>query len=246
MKRFIRAVLFDLGNTLMYAPKPWPPIEAQADEALTERLRAEGIQVPAAFAQEFRARLTEYYARREQDYFETTYYSVVREMLAERGYPHLDEAVIRSALEALFSVTQQNWKLEEDAPLTLRILESGGYRLGLVSNAGDHKDVLQLAGKFGIEPFFDFVLTSAACSYRKPHPRIFELALTHWALPAREVAMVGDMLNADILGAQKVGLYSIWIDRRSKASAAETANIHPDAVVQTLDQIPHLLSELWK
>ncbi len=246
MKRFIRAVLFDLGNTLMYALKPWPPIEAEADEALTKRLQAEGIAVSAAFATEFRTRLAEYYARREQDHFETTYYSIIREMLAERGYAGVSETSLRSALEALFSITQQNWKLEEDALLTLRVLESGGYRLGLVSNAGDHRDVIRLAEKFGIEPFFDFVLTSAACSYRKPHPRIFELALAHWALPAQEVAMVGDMLNADILGAQKVGLFAIWINRRSQASAEETAAIHPDAAVRTLDQIPHLLSELWR
>ncbi|HVN14739.1 MAG TPA: HAD family hydrolase [Anaerolineales bacterium] len=246
MNRFIRAVLFDLGSTLMYARDPWAPIEAKADQALTERLQAQGVNVSSSFAKEFRARLAEYYAQREQNLFETSYLSVVREMLSERSYPNLPEAVIRSALDALFAVTQKNWQIEDDALLTLRVLESGGYHLGLVSNAGDSKDVFQLVERFRIEPFFDFVLTSAACSYRKPHPRIFELALAHWALPAREIAMVGDLLNADILGAQKVGLYAIWIKRRAKASPEELASIHPDASVDRLDQIPHLLSELWK
>ncbi len=244
MSRFIKAVLFDLGGTLMYARHPWPPIEVQADQALANRLWEQGLDIPPTFAAEFRARLADYYAQREQSLFETTYFSVVREMLSERGYPNIAEAIIRSALDALYAVTQGNWVLEEDALLTLKVLESGGYRLGLVSNAGDNKDVFQLVERFQLEPYVDFVLTSAACSYRKPHPRIFELALAHWGIPAREAAMVGDTLDADILGAQKAGLFSIWISRRTHPTSEELARIHPDARVDALLEIPHLLSGL--
>ena len=139
-------------------------------------------------------------------------------MLAERGYPGLEESAVRPALDALFTVTEENWELENDALLTLKMLESAGYRLGMVSNAGDDKDVMTLVERFGIGPYFDFILTSAACGLRKPHGRIFELALAHWGFPAAEVAMVGDTLEADILGANRAGLYSIWITRRVRAA----------------------------
>jgi HAD superfamily hydrolase (TIGR01662 family) len=201
------------------------------------------VDVPASFADEFRAQVIEYYEERDQSLFETTYLSVVREMLLERGFAHVTEAVLRSALDALFKVTQENWALEEDALLTLKLLESAGYRMGLVSNAGDNRDVFQLVERFQIEPYFDFILTSAACSYRKPHPRIFELALLNWNIPPQDAVMVGDTLEADILGAQNAGLHSIWVTRRARQTDRKPL-IQPDASVATLLEIPQHLSQV--
>ena len=246
MPRFIRAILFDLGSTLMYARDPWPPIEARADLALADYLCVQGIKIdPKSFVVDFRTRLKEYYIRREKSLFETTYLSVVRELLQEKGYANVSESVLRSALDRLFAVTQSNWVLESDALPTLRVLEKDGYRLGLVSNAGDDKDVFQLAERFRIEQYFDFILTSAACSYRKPHPRIFKLALAQWhRIPVSEIVMVGDTLEADILGAQKVGLYTIWITRRATPQAEEMQRIQPDISLPALKDIPPTLSRL--
>jgi HAD superfamily hydrolase (TIGR01662 family) len=242
MPRFIRAILFDLGGTLMYARDPWPPIEARADLTFAESLRNQGMNIdPPVFVSEFRARLKEYYIERDENLFETSYLFVARELLQEKGYGKLTETALRSALDRLFAVTQENWVLETDARSTLKILESGGYRLGIVSNAGDSQDVFQLCERFRIEPFFDFILTSAACSYRKPHPRIFELALAHWHIPAAETAMVGDTLEADILGAQKAGLFSIWITRRANLKSEEVLRIQPDLSLPTLADIPPAL-----
>jgi HAD superfamily hydrolase (TIGR01662 family) len=245
MSRFIQAILFDLGGTLMYARDEWSRIEARADLAFASQLSSQGVAVdPAEFARNFRRRLLDYYLRREETLFETTYLSVAKELLQEQGFSHITEAGIRSALDALFSVTQANWVLEHDALTTLRDLESRGYRLGLVSNAGDNQDVFQLAEKFAIEPFFDFILTSAACSYRKPHPRIFELAVAHWNMPPHEIAMVGDTLEADILGAQKAGLFSIWITRRANPKADGRHHITPDLNLPALADLPEALSRL--
>jgi HAD superfamily hydrolase (TIGR01662 family) len=243
MNRFIRAILFDLGGTLMYARHPWEPFEARADQSLADRLRAQGVDVSATFAAEFRERATDYYNEREQSLFETTYFSVVRAMLIERGHTRVTEPVIRSALDALFSVTQENWTLEDDALLMLKMLESAGYRMGLVSNAGDDRDVQQLVKRFQLESYFDFVLTSAACSYRKPHPRIFEQALSRWNIPAQDTAMVGDTLEADILGAQNVGLFSVWVTRRAR-HVEERPRIQPEARVVTLAEVPPIFSRI--
>ncbi|MEW6402886.1 MAG: HAD family hydrolase [Chloroflexota bacterium] len=245
MSPFIQAILFDLGGTLMYARAAWGPIESRADLAFAQSLHAQGLSIdPADFAAIFRRRLKEYYVRREESLFETTYLSVAKELLQEEGHATISEAGIRSALDALFSVTQQNWILEEDALPMLRYLEDSGYRLGLVSNAGDNQDVFRLAEKFGIEPFFDFILTSAACSYRKPHARIFELAMAHWHIPPGEIAMVGDTLEADILGAQNAGLFSIWITRRSNPKADHIHRIQADLTLPALSDLPSALDKL--
>jgi putative hydrolase of the HAD superfamily len=244
-RNLIRAILFDFGGTLMHGRQDWAPIIARADEALTENLRAQGMEINLyTFPAEFRKRLDQYFKQREQDLLETTYSFVLRELLAEKGYNDVPPAAIRTALDALFAVTQTNWALEEDAIPALQQLRSLGYHLGIISNAGDDQDVQQLARRFGITAYFDFILTSAACSYRKPHRRIFELALSHWYCPPNEAVMVGDNLDADIRGAQEAGIYGVWISRRASPEMEKQESVQPDASISTLLELPAVLDRL--
>ncbi len=243
--RFIRAVLFDLGNTLMFSPQPWAPILQLAERALAESLCQHGLIVDCdTFHLDFRRSLNDYYSSRDEDLFERTTESVLRSLLDEKGIVNPSESAIRNALDAFYAVTQQNWHPEEDALPTLDILQKRGYRMGIVSNAADHKDVQQLVEKAHLETYMDFIITSAACSYRKPHARIFELALNHWELPPREVAMVGDTLEADILGARQMGLFGIWITRR--APRYEALPAQPDATLERLSDLPGLLKQAYQ
>ena len=242
---FLRAVIFDFGGTLMYGRQDWDPIIAQADDALTSYLRSQGMELNiTTFPHQFRKSLANYFKQRERDLLETTYTSVLREILKEKGYDEVPEHIIRNALDALFAVTQSNWVLEDDAIATLRKLEGNGYRMGIISNAGDDRDVQQLAQRFGIHQFFDFILTSAACSYRKPHSRIFEMALSKWYLLPTEAVMVGDNLDADIYGAQNAGMYGVWISRRAGPRTEDQFRIQPDASVSSLLELPSTLDLL--
>jgi len=229
----------------MYGRNAWEPFIAEADEALTNHLRSQDMELNiSTFPSEFRKRLDEYFKQRENDLLESTYTQVLREVLKEKGYEDVSGDVLRRALDALFTVTQSNWALEEDAIPTLKKLEESGYRLGIISNAGDNQDVQQLVGKFKIRQYFDFILTSAACSYRKPHPRIFELALANWYLLPTEAVMVGDNLTADIQGAQNAGLYGVWISRRADPQMEKQEAVSPDASMSSLSELPALLDKL--
>jgi len=244
-RNFLRAVIFDLGGTLMYERESWHSINAQADETLTKYLRGQGLEINlSTFPIEFRRRLDEYFNQRKTDLLETTYSSVLRNVLADKGYRDIPDLILRTALDRLFAVTQTNWVLEKEALPTLKQLEANGYRLGLVSNAGDDKDVQQLARGFRIASFFDFILTSASCSYRKPHPRIFEMALANWYFLPSEAVMVGDNLNADIRGAQNAGLYGIWISRRAGEKTEDELRVQPDASLASLSELPAALDLL--
>jgi HAD superfamily hydrolase (TIGR01549 family) len=244
-RNFLRAVLFDLGGTLMYERASWEAITARADEALTNYLRGEGLELNlSTFPREFRKRLSKYFKQREKDLLETTYSFVLRDVLKDKGYGTVPESTIRNALDQLFAITQNNWLLENDALPTLQKLESDGYRMGLISNAGDDQDVQQLARRFGIARYFDFILTSAACSYRKPHRRIFELALSNWYFLPSEAVMVGDNLDADVRGAQSVGLFAVWLSRRAGERMEEQRSIQPDASLSSLSELPAFLDRL--
>ena len=244
-RNFLRAVIFDLGGTLMYERASWHNITAQGDEALTKYLIDQGMELNlSTFPVEFRRRLGEYFAQREKDLLETSYTFVLIELLKDKGYTNLPDDVVRKALDSLFTITQTNWLLEDDARPTLKKLEKDGYRIGLISNAGDDQDVHQLLQRFGIASSFDFILTSAACSYRKPHPRIFELAIANWYFLPSETVMVGDNLDADIRGAKSAGLYAVWISRRAGPSSEDQPRVQPDATVSTLSELPALLDLL--
>lgn len=244
-RNFLRAVIFDLGGTLMYEREPARAVNARADEALTLHLREQGMELNlSTFPIEFRRRLDKYFKQRENDLLETTYAFVLRDVLADKGYEDLSDELVRNALDRLFAVTQTNWILEGEAAPTLKKLENDGYRLGLISNAGDDRDVQQLTNMFGIKSYFDFILTSAACGYRKPHPRIFELALSNWYFHSTEAVMVGDNLDADIAGAKNAGLYTIWLKRHAESVNEDQLHVQPDASATSLTEIPAILDRL--
>jgi putative hydrolase of the HAD superfamily len=244
MNKFpIHHILFDLGGTLMHARGDWATVFERSDQALTNTLHEYHIELDAKI---FRAHLHEYYSQRDKDFQETTYHFVLRELLKDLGYAEIAEPVLRSALDAMFEITQSNWILEDDALETIQQLKSNNYKLGIFSNAGDDKDVQMLVESFGIRQHFDFVLTSAACFYRKPHTRAFEIALARWNIMPEEAAMVGDSLQADICGAKNLGMKAIWVSRRAELTADEAQRIQPDfglaglnELFSTLEQINH-------
>jgi HAD superfamily hydrolase (TIGR01662 family) len=238
----IEVVLFDLGSTLLYSPSPWQPLFKQANRAMLDVLLQNGIELERPkFLAEIQAHLNDYYAQREVDNVERTWMVSLREFLVSRGYASVPDPILRAALDALFAVTQTNWLVEEDAIPTLQRLKENGYRLGLVSNAADDKNVQQLVDRWGLRPYFEFIITSAACGVRKPRPEIFQLALDHFKCPPEKTAMIGDTLAADIKGANQIGIYSIWVKRRAVKTDPD---ISPRATIEHLEEIPDLLAGL--
>ena len=243
----IRAVLFDLGNTLMHAVNPddWPQVLRCGNQALVDYLCAQELPIDCdTFADEFNQRLHKYYTERDVRMLETSTFSVLKELLAEKNYKDISDDAIRAALDAHYAVTQTNWQMEDDTVACLSALKDESIKLGIISNAGDDRDVSQLLDKFNIRSYFEFILTSAACGYRKPHPRIFELALENLNFLPEEIAMVGDKLDADIQGANNIGMYSIWITRHADMSPDGELPIQPQAVIQTLSNLPDLIREI--
>jgi HAD superfamily hydrolase (TIGR01662 family) len=235
----INTIFFDFGSTLIYTKDPWPLLYKQADQALLESLQDSSIRIrPQAFSRKFGTFLDYYYADRGTGVIEKTAMVMLRNILAEKGHKHLPDSTLRQALDALYAVTQKNWYLEEDAIPTLRELKERGFRLGMISNTSDADNVQQLMDRFALRPFFENVVTSADCSIRKPDGRIFHLALQHFNIGASQAAMVGDTPDADILGANRLGIFSIWITRR--ANGLNLASAQPDAKVETLREIPDL------
>lgn len=241
----ISTILFDLGSTLLYCKDPWPPIFRVADQALIQVLQKAGIQLDGQqFISEFSGFLDAYYADRGMGTVEKTTFSALKEILANKGFPDVTADTIRAALDAMYAITQQNWFREDDTLPTLQTLRERGYHIGLISNTSDDKHVQQMLDRWELRPFLEYIVTSAGCGIRKPDIRIFQMALDHFKIPSAEAVMVGDTLDADILGANRLGIYSIWVTRRVQSSSDKELAIQPQAVVSALSQLPGLLTEI--
>ena len=99
----------------------------------------------------------------------------------------------------------------------------------------------------GLRPYFDLVVCSAGVEWRKPVPDILQLAATRWDAMPYELAVVGDSLAHDILGGLELG--ALTVQTRlvpgliSEQDALLADQIAPDAVIDSLDQLPALIHE---
>jgi putative hydrolase of the HAD superfamily len=124
-------------------------------------------------------------------------------------------------------------------------LKDLGLRLGLISNAANADNVNRLIDLFELRPYFEAIVISAIEGIRKPDTRIYSRALARLQTPAEYAVMVGDTLTADIQGAQNAGLRAVWITRYANRPENQLLadSITPDAVIESLSELPALLSQ---
>jgi HAD superfamily hydrolase (TIGR01662 family) len=241
----LAVVLFDLGNTLLYFDGVWDQMIAEMDRALLHSLQGSGLVLSEQnFLRQVETRFAEFDAQKSGEFLEFTTTFILRSLLADLGYSEVPEAVLQQAIRAMYAVSQAHWKLEADALPTLQLLREQGYRMGIISNAGDDQDVQTLIDKAGLRSYFEVILTSAALGIRKPNPRLFHQALQHWGASPESAVMIGDTLGADILGAHNAGLSSVWITRRASLDQPHQDTIIPNARVAALSELPKLLANL--
>jgi HAD superfamily hydrolase (TIGR01662 family) len=245
-ERRFEAVLFDLGDTLIYFDGNWADVFRQAELKLMRSLRGSGVGVEDEFLEVFSGRMEAYFHERESEFIEHTSFAILKNTLQDFGYSEIQESTIKQALAAMYSITQEHWIPEDDAIATLTELQNAGYRLALISNAADDPNTQFLVDKLGARHFFEVVISSAALGIRKPDPQIFHSVLSEMDLAPGNAVMVGDSLGADILGARNAGVYSIWLTRRAGNSAnrAYKDKIVPDSCIPSLSELPDLLRRL--
>ena len=136
------------------------------------------------------------------------------EFIRELGVDEHAEQMAWELLQAGHSLFAANVAtLYDDVIPTLQKLRGDGYKLAIVSNWDTPLD--PLAERLGIAHYFDTITASHDERVRsaKPDPHIFEYTLEAVGVSAEEAVHVGDTYEADIIGAQGVGIRPILIDR---------------------------------
>lgn len=133
-------------------------------------------------------------------------------------------------------------------PMLLQ-LQSAGTKLGIVSNTLVPPHCLdQHLAEAGLLEFFPVRVYSSEVRYRKPHPRIFEMALELIGTPAHRTLFIGDLLKADIAGAKKAGMHTIWKPARKNGHFPLTPRRHhADLIINKVTHLPEALHHFgWK
>jgi len=239
----VHGVIFDLGSTLIDFEGDYASVIPESIATLADHLTEKGLEVQRLdFIEAFHGALSDYHARRDENHIEHTTLAILKEVLEELNGQTLEDDVLHGGLTAMYAVSEAYWQPKPAMLSVLDQLLSAGYRLGLLSNAGDEANVQRLIDKVGIRAFFDPILISAALGIRKPDPRPFQMIFEQWGLPASEVVMVGDLLEADILGAQRAGIHQIWLcEGRDSESSTHLEEIQPEAIATDLTEVPVLI-----
>lgn len=103
------------------------------------------------------------------------------------------------------------------------------FRLGVITNCDD--DLFAASQRrLGVE--FDWVVTAQQARAYKPSERPFQLAFDRLGLPRERILHVAQSLFHDHVPAKRLGLTTVWIDRRHDrpgSGATPPAEAAPDA-----------------
>ena len=240
----IRAVIFDLGNTLMFLDDEWETVRRRGAHDLVEFLTKRGIDIdPQRFGEEYLHTRQFFYDKSLQEEREYTAAHTLEHALRQSGQRGITDELVQGALRSFFSFEEQRWRAYDESESTLRELAERGYRLALISNATDDPLIQRLVDSFGFRRWFELAITSAGVGLRKPHPGIFQKVLSQWDFSPSQVAMVGDTLRFDIAGARNCGLRGVlaaW-DLYPDYDA-EADHVVPEATADSLSHLVELIS----
>jgi len=125
---------------------------------------------------------------------------------------------------------------------TFAVLDAlkGNYALLLLTNGSPDLQNTKLDITPELVPYFDHIVISGAFGRGKPDATIFEHALQLMNINKDEAIMVGDNLMTDILGASRVGMKSVWINRHDK----ERNEVTPTYEITHLEELMTIIEEL--
>ncbi len=238
-------VAFDLGSTLIWFDGQWEAVLEEMLDELSAACRAMGWELDwEALRVRMRGELLQRGAGRGMDPIERPTGDLLRRVLRELGLARYAPDQFRAALRAFYRPSEARWKPVPEAGAVIETLRRAGYRLGMISNAGDGENVRRLLRNCALDGHFEPLLISAEFGLRKPASAIFQGLLQQWRAEPQQVVMVGDRLVEDVLGAQRVGMRQIWVRRYAEPDQPMQNQVQPEFSLQDLAQVPQCVAQM--
>jgi putative hydrolase of the HAD superfamily len=209
----IKAIFFDLYQTLVHYQPSQEELEADALKNLGIDIEAAALRHPILTANEFiyQQIAKRPLSQRSREETMVLYSEYQRIVLKEAGIAAEEKTVLR--LLGMMQQAKMDLVLFDDVMPALDELKKHSLKLGLISNI--EQDMTATLDKLGLSAILDNVVTSQDAGVTKPQPGIFQYALKKSAVKPAEAIYVGDQYQVDIIGAKGAGMRGILLDREN-------------------------------
>ncbi len=213
MQGAIRAIGFDLGDTLLYyrdTPLNWVALYPDALAAVAKSCQAQPTATQIARAKEILTQHnTRVVPRSEEIPAEKIFASILEAW-------ELDSAQHgAAAIESFFSFFQQRLSTYPETVSVLKTLRARGFSTGILTDVpyGMPQSFVQrdIAGA-GIAGLLDVLLTSVEAGVRKPEAAGYHELARRLGVAPNEILFVGNEPK-DVIGAKRAGAWAAFIDR---------------------------------
>ncbi len=233
------AILFDLDSTLTHTGE----YAFKACEWLLSKTAEDTLDIRELY---FRSLFSNYRVEIESIVNGAPYVTptkCVRNAL-RKSLEDVGLAVVSSLLDEVTDMFRKlHVELAKPMPGTealLQRLSANGIKMGVITNSfvGDVKTIL---GALDLAGFFTVLIDSGDMNAFKPMPEIFEYAMRGLGVTKNKVLFIGDEYYADIVGAARTGIPSVWVNVRRSSYEKSLAKYGDDtAPLLVLDTLAEL------
>ena len=237
----IKAILFDMFDTLIMINKEHA-FYSPAVKSMHSFLFRNGIQVSFPSFRDAYIRARDALYDQADLKMEEPHFNVrIQNALQILGFNvEARSSLVQGATDAFCKEFINYVTLDPQTEETLRDLHRK-YLIGLVSNFAIPECVQRLLQQNDLRRHFDVIIVSAAVNKRKPNPDIYRCALEKLKVSPEETVFVGDTVDADVMGPKRVGIKTIYIDRRPQK---DLENHKPDHKIVELRELPLVIQNL--
>jgi putative hydrolase of the HAD superfamily len=151
----------------------------------------------------------------------------------------VDDDLTNKLAKAFPEYRKQHPFVFEDTFTVLEQLKDN-YQLVMLTNGSPSLQKTKLELTPALHAYFDTIIISGDFGIGKPDTSLFNYLLEETGLAASNSIMVGDNLNTDILGANRVGMKSVWINR----SDQKVREIQPTYQIEKLAELMPIINSL--
>ena len=141
-----------------------------------------------------------------------------------------ESEVITRAVNAYMDIYINSLKINVSAYDILKRL-TVEYELGLVTNFAYPPGACRILDRFSLKSFFRVIVISGEVGWKKPSQQIFSIALSRLNANPEETLFVGDDYEADIVGAKRLGMRTVFLGKEP------LNNEDIDITIESLDQL---------
>lgn len=205
-----KMIIFDYGQTLIEESRF---NGEKGTRAVLKHAKKNPYHVSAKELQDFAKELNRDIGRYDPDVRKAPTIEVHNHLFQNYLYQYFDLDIDLSPqeLEKIFWDNAAEKKPTKNINEFLAYLKDTGIRTAVISNISfSGKALEEQLHLFLPNHNFEFILATSEYVFRKPHSRIYELALRKAKLSSRDVWYCGDNAYYDVEGASKAGIFPVW------------------------------------